>query len=267
MDKTGKNRKTIRLHQSEHFRHKHQENVSKYNFLSQHQVDVKHAVPTSDNNGLHNRLGRISDVNRLHTNNPTVNLLDTTTFRPIASVFPPPLRHSTSFSNLHNIKNKMARTPTRRSRNQHNTLKRLQVQILQKINTIQHFIICNTAPVTTVSMATYRRQTALTIRTQIRQVFDLLDQTPTTFPDEENFRHYRGIFEYLRSMVYREEIRLDKIIDDLQDYVTYTLEHGIPRPPVHPNPHMIPYSLNDFMAEISDSSSSDDDDDTLANTA
>jgi hypothetical protein len=64
--------------------------------------------------------------------------------------------------------------------------------------------------------------------------------TTTTFPDEENFRHYRGIFEYLRSMVYREEIRLDKIIDDLQDYVTYTLEHGIPRPPVHPNPHLIP---------------------------
>jgi hypothetical protein len=30
---------------------------------------------------------------------------------------------------------------------------------------------------------------------------------------------------------------------------------------------MIPYSLNDFMAEISDSSSSDDDDDNLANTA
>jgi hypothetical protein len=63
-------------------------------------------------------------------------------------------------------------------------------------------------------MATYRRQTALTIRTQIRQVFDLLDQAPTTFPDDENFRHYRGIFEYFRSMVYLEEIRLDKIIDD-----------------------------------------------------
>ncbi len=117
-------------------------------------------------------------------------------------------------------------------------------------------------------MATYRRQTALTLRTQIRQAFELLDQVPTTFPQEENFKHYRGIFDYLRSMVYREEIRLDKIIDDLQDYVNYTLEHGIPRPPVHPNPHMTPYSLNDFMAEISGSSSSDDDDDvTFSKTA
>jgi hypothetical protein len=69
-------------------------------------------------------------------------------------------------------------------------------------------------------------------------------------------------------MVYREEIRLDKIIDDLQDYVTYTNEHGIPRPPIHPNPHIIPYGLSQIIADISDSSSSDDDDDvTFFNTA
>ncbi len=127
MDKTGKIRKTTCSHQSEHFRHthKHQENVSKYNFLSQHQVDVNHTVPTSDNNGLYNHLGRISDVNRLHTKDPTVNLLDTTIFKTIAQVSPSPQGNSTSFSNLHNIKNKMARTPTRRSRSQHNTVKRL----------------------------------------------------------------------------------------------------------------------------------------------
>ncbi len=72
----------------------------------------------------------------------------------------------------------------------------------------------------------------------------------------------------ISGQLYREEIRLDKIIDDLQDYVNYTHEHGIPRPPVHPNPHLIPYSLSDFMAEISDGSSSDDDDDvTFSNTA
>ncbi len=64
INKTRKIRKSTFSHQSEHFRfqrqtpiglpkpsrHKHQENVSKYNFLSQHQVDVNHAVPTS----LHN---------------------------------------------------------------------------------------------------------------------------------------------------------------------------------------------------------------------
>jgi len=114
-------------------------------------------------------------------------------------------------------------------------------------------------------MATYRQQQALLVRTQIHQLMALLDEAPTEFPNHDDFKHYHGIFEFYRSMVYREEIRLDKIIDDLQDYVTYTIEHGIPRPPIHPNPHMIPYSLNDFMAEISDSSSSNDENDV--NTA
>ncbi len=63
-------------------------------------------------------------------------------------------------------------------------------------------------------------------------------------------------------MVYREEIRLDKIIDDLQEYVQYTQDHGVPRPPIQPNPHLIPYGLSDMMAEISDSSTDDDTDDT-----
>jgi hypothetical protein len=132
-------------------------------------------------------------VNGLHIKDPTVNRLDNVNSKPTDQVSHPHLGNNISLPNSHNIKNKMARTPTRRSRSiprpQHNTIKRLQVQILQKLNTIQHIIICNTAPVTTVSMATYRRQTALTIRTQKRQVFGLLDEAPTTFPDEENFRH------------------------------------------------------------------------------
>ena len=63
-------------------------------------------------------------------------------------------------------------------------------------------------------------------------------------------------------MVYREEIRLDKIIDDLQEYVQYTQEHGVPRPPINPNPHTIPYGLRNIMTDISDSSSDDTDGDT-----
>jgi hypothetical protein len=153
-------------------------------------------------------------------------------------------------------------------RHQHNALKLLQVQILQKLNTVQHFISCNTAPISTVSMATYRQQQVLAVRTQIHQLLALLDEAPTEFPNNDDFKHYRGIFEFCRSMVYRETIRLDKIIDDLQDYVTYTNEHGIPRPPIHPNPHIIPYGLSQIIADISDSSSSDDDDDvTFFNTA
>ena len=69
------------------------------------------------------------------------------------------------------------------------------------------------------------------------------------------------MFTYFRGMVYREEIRLDKIIDDLQEYVQYTQDHGVPRPPIQPNPHLIPYGLRDMMAEISDSSTDDDTDD------
>jgi hypothetical protein len=108
----------------------------------------------------------------------TVNLLDTDNSKTTDQVFSPHQGNSTSFPISHNIKNKMACTPNRHSRSiprpQHHTLKLLQVQILQKLNTIQHFIICNTAPVTTVSMATYRQQTALTMRTQIRQIFGSL---------------------------------------------------------------------------------------------
>ncbi len=71
-------------------------------------------------------------------------------------------------------------------------------------------------------MATNRQQQALAARTQIHQLMalSLLDEVPTEFPKNDEFKHYHGIFEFCRSMVYREEIRLDKIIDDLQEYVT-----------------------------------------------
>jgi hypothetical protein len=253
----------------------HPENVSKYNSKSLQKPDVT----PCDTTHLPHNLDKIFDVKRLLTRDsavkrfltrdPTVNSLKTVTPHTTDKLSPPTYIHTYGRCTSHNTKANMARTPPRRSRStprhQHNALKILQVKILRKLNTVQHFIICNNASTSTVSMATYRQQQALLVRTQIHQLMALLDETPTEFPNHDDFKQYHGIFEFYRSMVYREEIRLDKIIDDLQDYVTYTTEHGIPRPPIHPNPHMIPYSLNDFMAEISDSSSSDDDDDV--NTA
>ncbi len=88
----------------------------------------------------------------------------------------------------------MARTPPRRSR----STPRHQ----HKLNTFQHFIICNTAPISTVSMATYRQQQTLAVRTQIHQLMALLDEAPTEFANNDDFKHYHGIFEFCRSMVY-----------------------------------------------------------------
>jgi len=164
----------------------------------------------------------------------------------------------------------MARSPaphvritTRRQHDrQEKRLKELQIKILQKLHHIQHFNLCNTAGVTTVSMALYRRNTALTVREHINSAMDLLNQEPQQLPDETRFGHYHATFTFYRGMVYREEIRLDKIIEDLQEYVQYTQEHGVPRPPINPNPHTIPYGLRNIMADISDSSSDDTDGDT-----
>ncbi len=94
---------------------------------------------------------------------------------------------------------------------------------------------------------------------------DLLNQEPQQLPDDTRFRHYYATFIFYRGMVYREEIRLDKIIDDLQEYVQYTHEHGVPRPPIHPNPHTIPYGLRNILADISGSSSDDEDEYTPTN--
>jgi hypothetical protein len=141
-------------------------------------------------------------------------------------------------------------------------MKELQIRILQKLHHIQHFNICNNTPVTTVSMALYRRNMALNVRDHINTATALLDQEPLELPDASRFRHYHAMFIYFRGMVYREEIRLDKIIDDLQEFVQYTQDHGVPRPPIQPNPHLIPYGLRDIMAETSDSSTDDDDEDT-----
>jgi hypothetical protein len=221
---------------------------------------------------LNSQSWQISDVHKLYHEDPTFNILKNVTPHTTDKFSPPTPCAPTGRYTSQTTKDKMARTPPRRSRSTtrhlHNALKILQVKILQKLNTIQHFIICKTAPISTVSMATYSQQQALAVRTQIRQLMDLLNEVPTEFPNHEDFKHYHGIFEYCRSMVYREEIRLDKIIDDLQDYVTKTNEHGIPRPPIHPNPHIIPYGFPQIMAEIYDSSSSDDGDDvTFFNTA
>ncbi len=158
------------------------------------------------------------------------------------------------------------RRPTRFTYDrQEKRLKELQIKILQRLHHIQHFNICNNAAVTTVSMALYRRNTALTVREQINSAMDLLNQEPQQLPDENRFRHYHATFTFYRGMVYREEIRLDKIIDDLQEYVQYSQEHGVPRPPIHPNPHRFPSGLRNILVDISDSSSDDGEGYTMTN--
>ncbi len=127
----------------------------------------------------------------------------------------------------HNTNHKMARSPAQHVRRptrfqydrQEQRLKNFQIKILRKLHHIQHFNICNNAAVTTVSMALYRRNTALRVREHINFAMDLLNRESQELPDEIQFRHYHTTFTFYRGMVYREEIRLDKIIDDLQEYV------------------------------------------------
>ncbi len=117
---------------------------------------------TCDTRHLPHNLDQISDVKRLLTRDPTVNTLKTVTPDTTAKLPKPNHINTTGRSTSHNTKTKMARTSPRRSRSiprhQHNDLKFLQVKILRKLNTVQHFIICNNAPISTVSMATYRQQ-------------------------------------------------------------------------------------------------------------
>ncbi len=83
-----------------------------------------------------------------------------------------PTPQSVSQTTNHNTNPKMARSPTQHVRQptrlqkdrQEKRLKELQIKILQKLHHIQHFNICNTAAVSTISMALYRRNTALTVR-------------------------------------------------------------------------------------------------------
>jgi hypothetical protein len=210
----------------------------------------------------------IYDVKRVSNPKLTVEKLQTETAHK-ASHRPTP--QSVSQTPNNNSNSTMARRPAQHTRTrlqndrQEKRLKELQMKILQKLHHIQHFNICNTAAVPTVSMALYRRNTALTVREHINSAMDLLNQEPQQLPEEIRFRHYPAIFTLYRGMVYREEIRLDKIIDDLQEYVQYTQEHGVPRPPINPNPNTIPYGLRNILADISDTSSDDEDDYTTTN--
>ncbi len=61
-------------------------------------------------------------------------------------------------------------------------------------------------------------------------------------------------------MLYREEWRLDKILDIIEEYMICINTHGIPPPPTES------CSLNEFVADVSDSSSSDDNENDAAIT-
>jgi hypothetical protein len=200
------------------------------------------AFPHAENFLPHD-LGRISDVKGLHTPHPTVRHSQDET--PTITHDNPHALPSTpaTLKPNQNPNTKMARSPNQHVRritrrqydHQEQNMKKLQIRILQKLHHIQHFNICNNAPVTTVSMALYRRNMALNVRDHINTATALLDQEPLELPDASRFRHYHAMFTYFRGMVYREEIRLDKIIDDLQEFVQYTQDHGVPRPPIQPN--------------------------------
>jgi hypothetical protein len=54
-------------------------------------------------------------------------------------------------------------------------------------------------------------------------------------------------------MLYREEIRIDKMLDDIQEYIEYINAYGIPPPPF-----TVPYSLQEHLADVTDTSSTDE---------
>jgi hypothetical protein len=181
--------------------------------------DVNPVAFSHARNILPHDLGRISDVRGLHTPHPTVRRSQNET--PTITHDNPHALPSTSatLTPNQNTKTKMARSPNqhvrRITRRQHahqeQNLKELQIRILQNLHHIQHFNICNNAPVTTVSMALYRRNMALNVRDHINTATALLDQEPLDLPAASRFRHYHAIFTYFRGMVYRDEIRLTRL--------------------------------------------------------
>ncbi len=100
----------------------------------------------------------------------------------------------------------------------------VEQRILRRLDEIQSFIICNTAaaPVTTAAAALYRQRMALPYRERAhRDVLQSIETELNSLPETRQFHHYSTVFELYCGMAYREEIRLDKITDDLQDYLEY----------------------------------------------
>jgi hypothetical protein len=171
-----------------HVRDENQEHVRLYDFMYNHANDVNQVAFSHDENLLLHVLGRISDVKGLHNQHSTVRRSQNET--PTIDQDNPPALHSQSatLKPNQNNKTKMARSPTQHVRRttrrqydrQEQNLKELQIRILQKLHHIQHFNICNNAPVTTVSMALYRRGMALDVRDHINTATACITGSRTT---------------------------------------------------------------------------------------
>ncbi len=148
-----------------------------YDFTNKNARDVNQVAGSQ----LPHNLGRIYDVKKITNPKPIVGRVKNDTDQDTSHT---PTTQSVSQTTSHNTNHKMARNPAQHIRRpthfqydrQEKRLQELQIKILQKLHHIQHFNICNNAAVTTVSMALYRRNTALTVRENIRSAMDLLNQ-------------------------------------------------------------------------------------------
>ena len=231
------------------------EKVNSYIFKNNYRDDVE------DNHlgNVPNNPDKIYDVKRLLPHLQTVNSLNKNTTN-----IPPTLSNDPTMDtpSHHNTKINMARTPQKHERRHGRKIDRLherilkimEKRILQRLDRIQSFNICNAGPISTQIEALHRQNNAMRFQDEVRSLFELIESGQNYTSPTSKFKHYYETFETYKSMVYREEMRIDKMLEDIRDYLEYTNAHGIPPPPF-----TVPYSLQEHLADVTDTSSTDDD--------
>jgi hypothetical protein len=142
----------------------------------------------------------------------------------------------------HTPKRQEKRQSRRIDQLQNKILNIMQTRILQRLDQIQSFNICNGGPIRTELDALQRQNGALRMRDDVRSLFDLIASGQNYGQNESKLNHYYATFEIYKGMLYREEIRIDKMLDDIREYLTYTNAYGIPPPPFS-----VPYSVQEHL--------------------
>ena len=230
------------------------EKANSYNFKNNYHDDVEdHHVGNVPNYHY-----KIYDVKRLLPHLATVNSLNTVPNQvptpPHELTEDPPQIHITKSNMVFTIKRQEKRQSRRIDKLQNRILNIMQTRILNRLDNIQSFNICNGGPIINEIDALHRQNGAMKMRQDIRSLFDLISSGQHYGQNAPKFMHFYATFETYKGMLYREEIRIDKMLDDVRDYLQYTNAHGIPPPPF-----TVPYSLQEHLADVTDTSSFDDD--------
>ncbi len=228
--------------------------ANSYNFKNDYHDDVEN--PHFGN--VPNYHDKIYDVHGLLPHLATVNSLDTVP----TQVPTPPHELTEGPPHFHNTKSNIAFTPKRQEKRQSRRIDKLQNRILQimqnrilqRLDAIQSFNICNGGPIVNDIDVLHRQNGAMNMRHDTRSLFDLITSGQHYAQNDPKFMHFYATFDTYKGMLYREEIRLDKMLDDVRDYLQYINAHGIPPPPF-----TVPYSLQEHLADVTDTSNSDDD--------